>query len=124
LPGGKFIPNDLELKHTALRESQEEIGINPSQIQLIQGLSPLYIQVSNFLVKTFIGFSPTSLSFIPEPREVDKILEVPLSEILNQFSENKKKLEQNILPEFNFNEFKIWGATALILHEFVELISN
>ena len=124
LPGGKHEPTDTDLQHTALRECYEEIGVNPSKIEVIHSLTPLYIPISNFLVNAFVGWSPHSLNFVPDPSEVDQIIEIPLSNLLNQYPYIKFNLEQNLLPHFSFDEHKIWGATALIVHEFVELISN
>lgn len=124
LPGGKNEPTDTNLKHTALRECHEEIGVNPSKIEIIHSLTPLYIPISNFLVSAYVGWSPHSLNFVPDPNEVDQILEIPISNLLNQYPYIKFRPEQNSLPHFTFNEHKIWGATALIVHEFVELISN
>jgi len=124
LPGGKQETVDTDLQQTALRECHEEIGVNPSKIEVIHSLTPLYIPISNFLVSAFVGWSPHSLNFVPDPSEVDQILEIPLSNLLNQYPHIKFRLEQNSLPHFTFDEHKIWGATALIVHEFVELISN
>jgi 8-oxo-dGTP pyrophosphatase MutT (NUDIX family) len=124
LPGGKYEPTDSDLQHTALRESQEEIGVNPSKIEVIHSLTPLYIPISNFLVSAFVGWSPQSINFVPDPTEVDQILQVPLSGLINQYPYSKFSLEQNSMPHFTFDDHKIWGATALIVHEFVELISN
>lgn len=124
LPGGKHEPTDLDLQQTALRECHEEIGVNPSKIEVIHSLTPLYIPISNFLVSAFVGWSPHSLNFVPDPTEVDQILQIPLSNLLNQYPHLKFRPEQNSFPHFSFDEHKIWGATALIVHEFVELISN
>ncbi|MDA3780592.1 MAG: CoA pyrophosphatase [Bacteroidales bacterium] len=65
LPGGKYETKDKNFKQTALRETHEEIGINPSEIEIIGQLSPLHIPVSNFNVYPFIGYSKKNLTFFP-----------------------------------------------------------
>jgi 8-oxo-dGTP pyrophosphatase MutT (NUDIX family) len=124
LPGGKFDPSDIHLKNTALRECNEEIGINPAKIDLIGSLTPLYIPVSNFIVSSFVGWSPDYISFAPDHKEVAGILEIPLSIFFERQNPAAKSESTLHYPHFYFEEHKIWGATALILNEFVEVVSN
>ncbi|HSH50364.1 MAG TPA: CoA pyrophosphatase, partial [Bacteroidales bacterium] len=82
-PGGKFEPGDQTLEQTALRESKEEIGIDPEKVSVLGKLTPLYIPVSNFYVLPFVGFYASAPKFNREPDEVEKIIEIPLSDLLN-----------------------------------------
>ena len=76
-PGGKRDQSDEDLRATALREAEEEVGIDRSTIQLLGALSELYIPVSNFKVQPYVGFVDFTPRFIPQPTEVKAILEVP-----------------------------------------------
>src|SRR6478736_8107253 len=78
-PGGKVEDADQSLEETALRETYEEIGIEPSQIKVIRPFSEVYIPPSNFLVSPFLGISHSELTFEPQLDEVAAIIEFPLS---------------------------------------------
>ncbi|MBK7149704.1 MAG: CoA pyrophosphatase [Bacteroidetes bacterium] len=123
-PGGKKDDTDSDLTATALRETQEEIGIDGNNIELLGKLSELYIPPSNFLVHPAVGFTPAIESFTPQDKEVAEIVEIPLGFFLN---------EQNIHPQTEIKLFNghtvrapayiyeshvIWGATAIVLSEF------
>lgn len=125
-PGGKKEVGDLDLTATALRETQEEIGVKQEHIALLGHLSELYIPPSNFLVFPSVGFGQNMPKFVPEKKEVETIVEVPLAHLLN--SENIN-LEQEIrlpgmtvrAPAYIYNQHVIWGATAIMLSEFTFL---
>jgi 8-oxo-dGTP pyrophosphatase MutT (NUDIX family) len=126
LPGGKFEAFDSDLSITALREAHEEIGIDLKLITLIGKLSELYIPPSNYLVQPFVGFSEVTPVFSPDPKEVEKIIEVNLSDLLS----DKNIKQRHILLRNGVNIFApcyiidgetIWGATAMILSEFKEI---
>jgi 8-oxo-dGTP pyrophosphatase MutT (NUDIX family) len=126
-PGGKFETSDLNLSQTALRESAEEIGICKENVQILGKLSPLYIPPSNFLVTPFIGATYSIPDFKADPREVFKIIETPLSNLLDE----EKIAHFNILidtetsilaPGISLEDGIIWGATAMIIGELQELL--
>ena len=122
-PGGGYIDDDLILDNTALRETEEETGINRSQIKIIGSLSELYIPPSNFLVKPFIGFSENIGQLTPDPIEVEKILEVELKDIINDSNIKTKKIKIRSGLEFETPYYDVcgetvWGATAMIIKEF------
>ena len=77
-PGGKVESSDINLMNTALRETEEEIGVKQDLVTVVKEMSPLYIPPSNFLVHPFIGISQQPLEFIKDDGEVNTIIEVPL----------------------------------------------
>lgn len=130
LPGGKKDETDTNIVATALRETKEEIGIAANQIEIIGSLSELYIPPSNFLVYPTVGFGSKIESFIPEETEVDKIVEIPVAFFLNKSNINMQteiKLFNGTkvsVPAFIYNQHIIWGATAIILSEFVYIVEE
>ena len=129
-PGGKKDEEDSDLIQTALRETEEEIGIEKNKIEIIGQLSELYIPPSNFLVQPVVGFSNSIENFIPQKNEVEKIVEIPVDFFLDQQNINLKTeikiFNGNVVyvPAYIFNEHIIWGATAIILSEFVFIVER
>ncbi len=128
LPGGKYELSDKNLKHTALRETEEEIGIKPDSIEILGQLSSIYIPNSNFNVMPYIGFTNNTPVFTPDPFEVHSIIEAPLSKLIDPYSLDRYEKVINgvqiVAPCFNINNHKIWGATAMIISEFIDIINN
>ncbi len=127
-PGGRREGQE-SLLGTALRETEEEIGVSPDQVEIIGQLSPLYTPPSNFCIYPFVAFSPNRPRFQPEPREVAEVIETPLSLLLNPASRQEESWHfhqqgQRRVPFFYVSGHKIWGATAMILSEFLILLSN
>ena len=129
-PGGKKDEDDLDIIQTALRETEEEIGIEKNKIEVIGQLSKLYIPPSNFLVQPVVGFSNSIENFIPQANEVEKIVQIPVDFFLDQQNINLKTeikiFNGNVVhvPAYIFNEHVIWGATAIMLSEFVFIIER
>lgn len=128
-PGGRWEESDGELANVALRETEEEIGIPAGQVEILGRLTDLYIPVSNFLVHPFVGILKGAPAFAPQPGEVDAVLTPALS--VFQAPENRKKTDLTLpigvtlkdVPYFDVDGRIVWGATAMILSEFLELIS-
>jgi 8-oxo-dGTP pyrophosphatase MutT (NUDIX family) len=127
-PGGKMEPDDKDLLFTALRECQEEIGIEAARIQVLGSLSPLYIPVSKFEVYPVVGYLSEEPVFIPQTKEVVSILEVPVTRILEADVIEYRTVHYNgkeeSIPYFNIQNKFVWGATAMILSEFVQVIKE
>ena len=128
LPGGKFDSLDANLQHTALRECDEEIGIN--RVEVLGKLTPLFIPLSGFLVHPFVGFCDVKNPPMPyQKREVRSIIKLTKTDLLNDSIIkqgtldfiNKMKIKT---PYFEVNEQRVWGATAMMLNELKEIIKT
>ena len=128
-PGGKAEVEDLSLEITALRETEEEVGVPRNKIQIIRQCSEIYIPPSNFLVTPYLGFSNEPLQFIPNPEEVERILEFPIHQLLDDNSIVHNKMTTSyatniLVPAFEVENYLIWGATAMMLSELKELLKK
>ncbi len=125
-PGGKVEDTDSSLMNTALREANEEVGIIPDSVEILGQLSKLYIPPSNFDVYPFVGVTEATPVFNIN-HEVERILEVDLNTLLNPASRTHKKIKHSNnkdieVPCYYINGEIIWGATAMIISELVEVI--
>jgi 8-oxo-dGTP pyrophosphatase MutT (NUDIX family) len=128
-PGGKKDEGDLDVLETALREAFEEVGVPSDRVEVISKLSELYIPPSNFLVYPTVGFLKEKIEFVKQESEVEEIVEIPLSFFLNQESakETSIQLSHKVsvnVPAYVYQDYVIWGATAIILSELVEVLRN
>ncbi|MEW7291427.1 NUDIX hydrolase [Aquimarina sp. 2304DJ70-9] len=122
LPGGKVEMQDQNYTETALRETQEEIGVHIHTVEVIKSLTKVYIPPSNFWVHPFMGFTEERPDFVLQKEEVAKVIEVPLAELLNEDNVKAQILStsyaKNIeVPSFKLNSYVVWGATAMMLSE-------
>ena len=124
LPGGRIEKDETALV-TALRETQEEIGILPVEIEILGTLSELYVQVSRFQIHPFVGWINQKPEFIIDKNEVEKTISFPLKNMENAIEEVELKTILGTLkvPCFQFEGEIIWGATAMILSEFYDLLN-
>jgi 8-oxo-dGTP pyrophosphatase MutT (NUDIX family) len=127
LPGGKVDRLDKSLKDTALRETNEEIGLNKDDISIVGELSSVYIPPSNFNVFPFVGYTSKTPKFVPDSKEVSLILSPKLSYILGMdIVESVVEVNNTTqkVPSFLIDNHILWGATAIIIHEFVLLFKQ
>ena len=122
-PGGKKDATDPDLTYTALREAQEEIGVIIDRSNVIGHLSDLFIVASNFNVRPTVAWYPAAPEFIADEYEVDEIIEVKLTDLMNEQLVREKPIRISYgitiqAPYFNLNEKVVWGATAMMLSEF------
>jgi 8-oxo-dGTP pyrophosphatase MutT (NUDIX family) len=125
-PGGSFDPEDVTLDITALREAQEELGINPADLKILGALPAADTVVSNFMVHPFVAIphNPVQvLNFIPDGYEVGEIFHVPLPELLQPRAFTLETWRVNghsrQMVFYTYHHYVIWGATAFILHNFL-----
>jgi len=128
-PGGRFEDFDKSLINTALRESQEEVGIDISKVKILGSISQLYIPPSNFLVLPVVGTTNVRPDFCPDNKEVKEILEIEFSSFLDEKNIAYKEIRVfNKLtitaPCYNVEGKIIWGATAMILSELCEILKQ
>lgn len=125
-PGGKAEKEDTSLENTALRETFEEVGIQPQQIEIIGKLSDLYIPPSNFLVTPFVGIIQED-PHITLNYEVERVLIIPISDLMNLANCVEKTISvrstQMRVPCYTLDGEIVWGATSMILAELLELMS-
>lgn len=126
-PGGKFEETDNSFEHTALRETYEEIGVIPDSIKVLGHLSNLYIPVSNFLVYPFVGYVNCKPIFKLDKHEVEYVIEANIQTLTLKKIETTTLYHNNKgfkVPYFNIQNEIVWGATAMILNEFVEVLKT
>jgi 8-oxo-dGTP pyrophosphatase MutT (NUDIX family) len=127
-PGGRYEEEDDDLIQTALREAEEEVAINSKNIEVLGVLTPIYIPPSNFYVQPVLAWVDHLPDFVPQEAEVSEILKVSLKEILDPACRQEKNIPHQEykriqVPCFYIQEHIIWGATAMILSEVVELFN-
>jgi len=128
-PGGQAESFDKDTLATALRETNEELGIEPGLVHVLGTLTPVYIPPSNFMVYPYAAYSAARPRFTLDPREVAGLIEVPLAALFDDAARQVIKMPikpfgMTDVPCYNFWGNKVWGATAMILKEFKELVKN
>ncbi|MCI0526672.1 MAG: CoA pyrophosphatase [Nitrospira sp.] len=127
-PGGRREANET-LEATAIRETTEELGIVAETLEVIGRLSSLYTPPSNFCIYPFVAFSPTRPNFQPNVLEVAELIEAPLSLLLEPQTRKEEiwyfeNFGERQIPFFDLFGHKVWGATAMILSEFLTLLGD
>lgn len=126
-PGGAREENETPIQ-TALRESREEIGVELPEKSVVGTLSVIYVPASGYRVKPFVATVDVRPRFDPDSEEVEEIIEVPLVAFLDEKNVAREwQTHQNtrmLVPFYVYENHKIWGATAMILSEFAELLKK
>lgn len=128
-PGGRFEKGDKDLEKTALRETEEEVGVPSSRIRLIGKLTKIYIPPSNFDVLPFVGCLAEPPTLIPDPSEVSGVFTVSLNHLIRPESCQMSAIDlpdgrQIDAPCYLVDNYRIWGATSMILSEFIEVLKE
>lgn len=128
LPGGGYEPGDGSLLTTALRETHEELGVSPDEIEVWGALEDSVITVSHYQIKPFVGFLPERPTFAPNADEVEEVLEVPLTLLTDATALREEIRELRDGPRtvsfYPWGEHKIWGATARVLGQLALLLDE
>jgi 8-oxo-dGTP pyrophosphatase MutT (NUDIX family) len=126
LPGGAREAQDRDLKQTALRETCEELGIPGRSIEVLGPLTPLFIPVSSFCVYPYVGYARRAPSLRPDVDEVAEAIEVSVKHLLapatRQVEIHCRDNQRFEVPAYAAGAHRIWGATAMILAEFLALL--
>jgi 8-oxo-dGTP pyrophosphatase MutT (NUDIX family) len=126
-PGGATHPADADLTMTALRETWEEIGVSPEDVEVIGQLDDM-ITISNFVVTPFAGVlrKPLPFEYVASAAEVGEVIEPPLRELLSPgtlvWEDLGSPASARRAPAYHWNGYRIWGATGRMLHGFLQLI--
>ena len=127
-PGGQTEEPDTTLLETALREAHEEIGIDPDHLHILGSLTPLYIHVSKFMIFPFVAWMDQKPEFAVNIYEVEKLIIFPLIRHLNASERKEAEVSSSNgilrVPSFIWEDEVIWGATAMILVEFLDLLDG
>jgi 8-oxo-dGTP pyrophosphatase MutT (NUDIX family) len=129
LPGGKVEDHDKDRVDTALRETEEEIGVKASDIQILGRLTELYVQASHYNVMPVVGYLPYIPNYDPDPEEVSRIVEGRIQDLTR---DDKRKVKELLIrekyhiiaPYFDIKHEIVWGATAMILSEFSSILKE
>ncbi len=123
LPGGRIEIGETAVE-TALRETYEEIGIQPDEIEILGSLSEFYVEVSRFQIQPFVGWLNKKPEFKINPNEVEKTILFPIKKFKAPFNEIELETISGKLkvPCIKFEGEIIWGATAMILSEFADIL--
>jgi 8-oxo-dGTP pyrophosphatase MutT (NUDIX family) len=127
LPGGAADEGET-LAQAALRETSEEIGVDPSRVRVLGELTPLHVLVSGFTLHPLVGVTDERPEFIAAPGEVDEIVEVPVADLRDASRIRRgTRVREGIAveyPYFDLRGHQVWGATAMVLGEFITLLQD
>lgn len=127
LPGGATDPGET-LAEAALREASEEIGVDPTSVRILGELTPVHVIVSGFTLHPVVGLTDRRPEFMPAPGEVEEVLEVSL-EHLRDASRIRQgtRVREGVAVEYPYFDLlghQVWGATAMVLGEFICLLTD
>ena len=127
-PGGAYQEEDGTLLATALRECAEEIGLRVDEVEILGELDDTVTKTSNYVISPFVAFIPGSYRFKVSREEVEEIIEVPISVLLDK---NSRREETKIINGeavtsyfYHYQGRVIWGATARILNQFLDIFAG
>jgi 8-oxo-dGTP pyrophosphatase MutT (NUDIX family) len=124
-PGGRQDHPDEDLRRTALREAEEEIGLSPDDVELVGALPPVGTFVTGYRVFPFVGLIAAGNAWTPQETEVEQVLELPLSELARSY-ESRRLIRKGVpirTPTYTVGAHLVWGATARIVQQLLERLA-
>ena len=125
-PGGRQDDTDIDDTMTALRETHEEIGVSPDDVEVLGFLRP-FVSKYGLLVTPVVGIVRPDVVYDPNPGEIASIFEVPLTYFDHasplRHDDITRHGESNLVPAWDFEGYEIWGLTSLIIDEFLRVIN-
>jgi len=125
-PGGRQEFADEDLRTTALREANEEIGLPPDAVELVGALPPTGTFVTSYKIHPFVGVIEPGHAWTPQPTEVEQVLELSLPDLVSGF-EMKRLIRRGVpirTPAYTVDGNFIWGATARIVQNLLERLDS
>ena len=127
-PGGAYEKTDKTLLNTALREAQEEIGLAPGDVEMLGELDDMLTVSTNYLISPFVGLIPFPYNFELDKWETEELIEAPVAALQEkgclseeiEITDGKKVISYS----FKYGDRVIWGATARILQQFLEIVTS
>ena len=131
LPGGRLDRPDESVIEAALREANEEVGVAAADVEVLGELTPLPIPVSGFLLHPVLGTAARRPDFVPAVDEVDRLIELPIPRLLqpDAVAWERRVMAQTPdvtmdVPYFAIEGARVWGATAMVLAEFIAVLEE
>jgi 8-oxo-dGTP pyrophosphatase MutT (NUDIX family) len=125
-PGGVMRPSDGSAIETALREAQEEIGLDPSAVEVLGLFDDVPTTVTNFLITPVLGLARSEPSFRPDGREIERVIEIPLAHLLGPTAFREEEWEREGIRRavvfVSYGEDVVWGTTGRILREVLDAL--
>ncbi len=129
-PGGRYDENDGNVKVTALREIEEEIGISRENIEILGQLTDIYVPPSNFIISIFVGYLQKHPGYKIDEREVAEVIELNLQDFFNEKIIDEKDFHVPSANQsvralyYKIGNADIWGATAMVMTEFIDVLKT
>ena len=125
-PGGALDPEDKTLLDTALRESAEEIGLMPGDVEVLGELDDEVNKTSNYIISPFVALIPWPYQFKPDGEETEEIIEVPISVLLDKAYQRQETRDGKAAASYlyHYQGRVIWGTTARILKKFLDILNQ
>jgi 8-oxo-dGTP pyrophosphatase MutT (NUDIX family) len=124
-PGGAHEADDRDLKETAIRETEEELGLERKQIVLLGRLSPI-VTTTNFYIEPYVAAIPYPIELKPSPDEIEALWEIPISALMTPTAVEERAFEGRDHPVlfYHYGQKTVWGATARILSELLDVLAE
>ena len=130
LPGGKREPGDASLRATALRETAEEIGVAPADVEILEELPVVRTLTTRFAIHPFLARIRPPDAWVPQAEEVDAVIEIALRDLLRPATRTRERIDYPGVAEpfavdcFRVGDVRIWGATYRILDPLVARLDD